>query len=112
MALAADKTGWDVVEAALEDSRSAARTACTVCVINATISGETPAIAGPAGGRDAWETCDEGGETFWPADEDTFETEASSPDGTGSNTGAVCKLLFLESLFKILKSLIFGEVSL
>jgi len=34
--------------AALEGTRSAARTACTVCEINVTKSGEIPPVAGPA----------------------------------------------------------------
>jgi len=34
--------------AALEDARSTARAACTVCEINATKSGEIPLVAGPA----------------------------------------------------------------
>ena len=37
-----------VLGAALEDARSAARAACTVCEISATNSGEIPPVAGPA----------------------------------------------------------------
>jgi len=40
--------GTGALEAALEDARSAARAACTVCEINATNSGEIPPVAGPA----------------------------------------------------------------
>ena len=36
------------IGAALEDARSAARAACIVCKISATISGEAPLVAGPA----------------------------------------------------------------